>query len=305
MKYNFIDGKFVECTTNSCESSNVAVEIIEYSKGEIPKAKSERIQIIYNEVFLRKHSRYDVFENIDILCMNFINIEKFNDEPIPIFVVIESNIITFYTTQPKYIESIINNITYEKNVNFKTCDIIFYLMYRMIKGDLIYLESIEKKLNNIEDDAMADNTDNTISKKILKYKKHLMRIELYYEQFANLVDDMIQNLNGFLEKSTIKKLRTLSSKLERLNTKTINLINYASEIRSAYQAQVDLQLNKSMKILTIITVIVLPLTLIAGWYGMNFNMPEYASQIGYPVVIIVSIILIIGSIIYFKRHKWF
>lgn len=50
--------------------------------------------------------------------------------------------------------------------------------------------------------------------------------------------------------------------------------------------------------------IFLPLTLIAGWYGMNFRyMPEYAWKYAYPVVIVVSILIIIIEIIYFKKKK--
>ena len=65
-----------------------------------------------------------------------------------------------------------------------------------------------------------------------------------------------------------------------------------------------LQQNQVMSILTVVTTIFLPLTLIAGWYGMNFpNMPEFGWKYAYPAVIIVSILVIILEIIYFKKKK--
>ena len=59
-----------------------------------------------------------------------------------------------------------------------------------------------------------------------------------------------------------------------------------------------------MSILTVVTTIFLPLTLIAGWYGMDFpNMPEFGWKYAYPVVIVVRICIIAGEIIYFKKKK--
>ena len=60
-----------------------------------------------------------------------------------------------------------------------------------------------------------------------------------------------------------------------------------------------------MTILTVVTTIFMPLTLIAGWYGMNFRyMPELDAVWGYPVIIIISILIVIGSLLFFKKKKW-
>ena len=60
-----------------------------------------------------------------------------------------------------------------------------------------------------------------------------------------------------------------------------------------------------MTVLTVVTTIFMPLTLIVGWYGMNFRyMPELESAWGYPVVILVSALILIGSLLYFKKKKW-
>ena len=61
-----------------------------------------------------------------------------------------------------------------------------------------------------------------------------------------------------------------------------------------------------MTVLTIVTAIFLPLTLIAGWYGMNFpGMPLLHWRYGYPVVVAVSLLVVAGLILYFKKKKWF
>ena len=60
-----------------------------------------------------------------------------------------------------------------------------------------------------------------------------------------------------------------------------------------------------MTVLTVVTTIFMPLTLIAGWYGMNFHfMPELNWKWSYPVVIILSIAIAVGSLLFFKKKKW-
>ena len=78
------------------------------------------------------------------------------------------------------------------------------------------------------------------------------------------------------------------------------------QLVEAYQAQIDIEQNNLMKIFTVITAIFLPLTLMVGWYGMNFKyMYELDSVYRYPVFIICSIIVCIVLIIYFKKRHWF
>ena len=63
--------------------------------------------------------------------------------------------------------------------------------------------------------------------------------------------------------------------------------------------------NRIMTLLTIVTTIFMPLTLIAGWYGMNFRyMPELEWRIGYPIVIGVSILIVVFCLLLFKKKKW-
>ena len=78
------------------------------------------------------------------------------------------------------------------------------------------------------------------------------------------------------------------------------------QIRELYQSIQDARQNKIMAVITIVTTIFLPLTLITGWYGMNFvYMPELQWRYGYFAVIMISLIIVIAEIIYFKKKKFF
>ena len=73
----------------------------------------------------------------------------------------------------------------------------------------------------------------------------------------------------------------------------------------AYLSVVSNRLNEIMKVLTIFSAIMLPLTFIAGVYGMNFdNMPELRSRYGYFTVLAIMIFVAIGMLLFFKRRGW-
>jgi len=72
-----------------------------------------------------------------------------------------------------------------------------------------------------------------------------------------------------------------------------------------YMTTISNKMNEVMKVLTIIATIFIPLTFIAGIYGMNFeNIPELNYKYGYFVLWGIMIVLFIGMLFYFKRKKW-
>ena len=80
-----------------------------------------------------------------------------------------------------------------------------------------------------------------------------------------------------------------------------NLREYVTQVREAYQAQIDINLNKIMKFFTVVTSIFLPLTLIVGWYGMNLKIPEFNWAYGYPCVIALCLVVSAAILVWFKK----
>ena len=77
------------------------------------------------------------------------------------------------------------------------------------------------------------------------------------------------------------------------------------EIWEIYQSQISIRQNDIMKILTIVTTIFLPLSLLAGWYGMNFEyMPELHWRYGYVGVLAAAVLIVIFSMILFRRKRY-
>ena len=96
----------------------------------------------------------------------------------------------------------------------------------------------------------------------------------------------------------------LDGRIDRLYENVRSLRDYLSQVREAYQAQIDIEQNSLMKTFTVITAIFLPLTLLVGWYGMNLRMPEFSWDYGYLFVIALSVAIIVICIMLFKKRKW-
>ena len=93
--------------------------------------------------------------------------------------------------------------------------------------------------------------------------------------------------------------------MTRRHESAVSLREHTMQVRDLYNAQLDEKRNRTMTLLTVVTTIFMPLTLIAGWYGMNFvYMPELKWRFGYPVVIAVSAAIIVFCLILFRKKKW-
>ena len=166
------------------------------------------------------------------------------------------------------------------------------------------LDVIDDTIFRYEDMVLKDGNVDNINNEILKIKRKLINLRTFYEQLSDIADILIKNENGIFNGKKMKYLKDFEIVTDKLTFKTDMLRDSLVQLRDAYQSSLDLKLNNTMKLFTVIATIFLPLTLIAGWYGMNFKfMPELDWKYGYIYVIILSIAISIGCIIYFKKKK--
>lgn len=171
----------------------------------------------------------------------------------------------------------------------------------IIAPDAMLLDEYERELMRMEEEVLHREPDD-FHIHMLHVRKKLLILRAYYEQIAEIGKVLEENENGIFLKKQLKYFGTFSDRAERLYQRTIHLIDYANQVKDVYQAQVDGRQNQNMQYLTVISTIFFPLTLITGWYGMNFDhMPEL--EHGYPAIIVVSILVVIGCILLFKKKK--
>lgn len=193
-----------------------------------------------------------------------------------------------------------------RNDSMKGCTLNQFLLNffeLLIAEDVLYLQKLEERLNQVEEMLLSRQPEH-FNEEILRYRKKLSGLHSYYEQLMNLGDLMQANISQALTREECAGWQLYAGRSERLHDHVEMLREYLLQLRELYQSQIDLQQNRVMSILTVVTTIFLPLTLIAGWYGMNFpGMPEFEWKYGYPAVIIISILIIVLEILYFKKKK--
>ena len=128
---------------------------------------------------------------------------------------------------------------------------------------------------------------------------------MYYEQLIDLGQELAENENDFFMSDNLRFFELFTARVTRLQGLVSTLKEYTMQVRELYQSELSVKQNRIMTVLTVVTTIIMPLTLVTGWYGMNFKyMPELDSPLAYPVVIGVVILMAISGIVYFKKKKW-
>lgn len=178
---------------------------------------------------------------------------------------------------------------------------IYNFILQFMSRDLQILGQYERQIMEMEESVMEGKTDG-FQNQIMPIRKELLTLREYYDELMDVGKELEENENGFFAKKQLKYFGTISDRADRLMGRAGQLLEYAKQVQDACQAQVDARQNKNMEFLTVISTIFFPLTLITGWFGMNFkNMPELEN--GYPGVILLSLVVVVGCILFFKKKK--
>ena len=202
-------------------------------------------------------------------------------------------------------EAIIRDIIKTKKWRMPSLERFIYdFLEQIIKYDRDLLERYDQELDTIET-AIVNEADKVAVDRVIDIRGEIRELRVHYEQLLDFGQEFEENENSFFKHDNLRYFRLFSNRIERLRDTTVATSDHAAQIRDIYKSYLDIKQNRIMTVLTVVTTIFMPLTLIAGWYGMNFRfMPELDSVWGYPIVLIVSVLIVAGSLLFFKKKKW-
>ncbi len=185
-------------------------------------------------------------------------------------------------------------------------DYLCYALIDLIVDNYYYiLETIGERIEDIQE-AIAENPDRKSLLSVQELKKELIYLRKSVWPLRELVARLEKMDSGIITKSTTLYFRDVYDHTIELIDTLESLRDVSSSLVDIYLSSISNRQNVVMKTLTLIATIFMPLTFIAGVYGMNFHViPELSLPYGYPAVLILMAIIAGAMLIYFKKNGWF
>lgn len=174
----------------------------------------------------------------------------------------------------------------------------------IIGPDLTMLHRYETRLESLENQILKGEMVGVIEA-VNDIRGDLIDLKTHYEQLADFTQELEENENCFFEPENLRYFHLISARIDRFSGYVQSMRDFCMQIRDLYQTQIDVKQNRIMTVLTVISTIFFPLTVITGWYGMNFRyMPELNWRGSYPLLAGICVCGIIAGIVVLKKKKW-
>ncbi len=180
----------------------------------------------------------------------------------------------------------------------------YSLMDAVVDNYFSILEKIGEKIESMEEKLVSAPTQKTLQQ-IHKLKSEMISLRKSVWPLRELINGLQRNESSLISETTGIYLRDTYDHTIQVMDTVESLRDVVSGMLDIYLSSVSNSMNAVMKMLTIIATIFIPLTFVAGIYGMNFKyMPELEWRWAYPSILVVMIIVAIGMLIYFRKKKW-
>ncbi len=221
-------------------------------------------------------------------------------------VLMENTVLVFQEVEDDVFNGVRNRIKSKTGrIRNRGADYLFFaLLDAIIDNYFLVLEHLNQRINTLEDEVYNDPKP-VVAQDIQELKKEILKIRRWIFPVKELISRLIDSENPLITKDTKLFLRDALDHMLEINESLQISREMSMSLMEMYMSNMSNKMNEVMKVLTIMASIFIPLTFIAGIYGMNFDhMPELHTENGYYYVWGVMIVLFIGMMVYFKKKSW-
>ena len=215
-------------------------------------------------------------------------------------------LVSFQEKEGDLFEQVRNRIRTKKGkIRQKKSDYLFYaLIDAVVDNYFLIIENFSERVEELEEKVLNNPNEGTLGE-IQKLKKQLIILRKAVYPLREAVSSVVKDDENLFDDENAKYLRDVYDHTIHIIESIESQRDVVSGLKDLYISEISNRMNNTMKVLTIIATIFIPLTFIAGIYGMNFeNMPELKSEWGYLIVWCLMIVIAAAMLFYFKRKKW-
>lgn len=167
------------------------------------------------------------------------------------------------------------------------------------------LDELDEHLELLEDRVLEKPTPEILSE-LIEQKHMLMALRRIISPQREIINRLSRDDYTMIDRQSRIYYRDIYDHLVRIQDLSESLRDIVSGVMDIYLNSTSMRLNEVMKALTVVSTIFLPLSFVAGVYGMNFHyMPELAWRYGYLFVWVIFVSIFVGMLVWFKRRNWF
>lgn len=215
-------------------------------------------------------------------------------------------LVTVHRAPLRSVETVLESVTGGRvTVTGGAQQLLYLLTNQIVELYLPLLDKMTEKIEALEDDIFDQPGENHLEA-ILDLRRELATLRRVTQPHRQIFGHLANAGSEHVDEEHISYFRDVYDKVFRVTDALDQLRDHLASLRDTYLSLVSHRTNEVMKTLTVISAVLLPLTFLAGLYGMNFQwMPELHFRYGYPVLLGVMLAVGGGLIWWFKRRGWF
>ncbi len=204
------------------------------------------------------------------------------------------------------VESLTQRLQRDNRVRLNGPDFLCHALLDIVVDEYFpILDAMDLEIDQLEDNVLETPKPETLER-ILALKHGVMSLRRIIAPQREVINRLSRNDFAQIDKQSQIYFRDIYDHLVRIQDTSETIRDLVSSALDIYLSSTSLKLNNVMKALTIVSTIFLPITFLAGVYGMNFHfMPELTWRFGYPMVWVISLIIIAGMLLLFRKKNWF
>lgn len=254
---------------------------------------------------VQQRPKFKQYDDYQFIVFHALDLKTLESEEVDIFIG-DDFIVTFHRERYEEIDTIKRKLFNETIEINEPKEILLHILDDIVDNYFPFIYDIEDKVFNFEDRHNLDITTKTLIDDTFDLRQELLIIKRTVQPMKDLVYRMREGKVLHLNEQQFLYITHINDHLMKQMEMVDSSREMTSDIRDNYISLNSFKMNNIMKILTIYSVVFMPLTLIAGIYGMNFtNMPELEWHDGYYIVLVIMAVIAIIMLIVFKKKRWF